>query len=68
MADAKSTTSYSLDLHFSVIKNRPDRGALICSKTCSKKFENKKKGQKWHMPDPIGLLFLFLDKLWSYTG
>ena len=30
--DAKSTPSYSLDLHLSVIKNRPDRGQLICSK------------------------------------
>ena len=30
MADAKSTPSYSLDLHLLVIKNRPNRGPLIC--------------------------------------
>ena len=30
--DAKSTTSYSSDLHFSVFPNRPNRGALICLK------------------------------------
>ena len=29
-ADAKSTPSYSSDLHFSVLKYRPDRGMLIC--------------------------------------
>ena len=51
MVDAKSTPSYSSDLHFSVLQNRPDRGALICSKICSKKFKVKKKGWKWHMPN-----------------
>ena len=31
-ADAISTPFYSSDLHFLVFQNRPDRGALICSK------------------------------------
>ena len=31
-ADAESTPSYSSDLHFSVLQNRPNRGALLCSK------------------------------------
>ena len=30
-ADAKSTPSYSSDLHLSVLHYRPDRGALTCS-------------------------------------
>ena len=34
LADAKSTPSYSSDLHLSVLKNRPDRGQLICLKIC----------------------------------
>ena len=38
-ADAKSTTSYFSDLHFTVFQNRLDRGALICSKI-RKKVEN----------------------------
>ena len=38
MAGAKSTPSYSFDLLFLVIKIRPDRGAFICSKICSKKI------------------------------
>ena len=33
---AISTPSYSSDLHFSVFQNRLYRGALICSKICSK--------------------------------
>ena len=37
-ADAKSTPAYSLDLHFSVVHYRPDRGTLICSKICSKEL------------------------------
>ena len=38
MADAKSTLCYSLDLHFSVFQNRPNRGALICLKIHFKKL------------------------------
>ena len=38
LADTKSTPCYSPGLHLSVIKNRPDRGQLICSNTCSKKL------------------------------
>ena len=33
--DAKSTPSYSLDLHFSVVQDRSKKGELICSKICS---------------------------------
>ena len=54
MADTKSTLSYSSNLHFSVFQNRPNRGALMCWKICSKKFKNKKKGWKWCMPDKKG--------------
>ena len=54
MADAKSTLSYSSNIHFSVFQNRPDRGALICWKICLKKFKNKKKGWKWCMPNKKG--------------
>ena len=56
--DAKSTTSYSSDLHFSVFQNRPHRGALICSKICSKKLQTKKKGMKWHMSDKKSLTMM----------
>ena len=42
--DAKSTPSYSSDLLLSVFQNRPDRGALICLKICSKKYKTKRKG------------------------
>ena len=44
-ADAKSTPTYSSDLHFSVFQYRPDRGALMCSKICLKKLWNKSKGR-----------------------
>ena len=47
----KSTPSFSLGLHFLVLPDRSEKGALICSKICLKKFKNKKKGQKWYMPD-----------------
>ena len=43
LVDAESTPSCSLDLHFSVFQNRPDRGALICSKLCSQLHFNSKK-------------------------
>ena len=43
MADAKSTPSYSSDLHFSVFQNRPDRGVLIFSKICSRSSKPRKK-------------------------
>ena len=42
-ADAKSTPSYSSNLHLSAIKNRSDRGQLICLKVCSKKLYNIEK-------------------------
>ena len=45
-ADAKSTPSYSSDLHFSGFQYRPDRGALICYKICLKKLKNEYKGQQ----------------------
>ena len=32
---AKSTTSYSSDLHFLGFQDRSEKGALICSKICS---------------------------------
>ena len=38
-ADAKSTPSYSSDLHLSVIKNGLDRGPLKCWKTCLKMLQ-----------------------------
>ena len=41
----------SSGLHFLVLQDRPNRRVFICSKICSKKFLNKKKGIKWHMPD-----------------
>ena len=43
LADAKSTPSKSLDLHFSGLKYRPDREALKCSKICSKSSKISKK-------------------------
>ena len=42
-ADAKGNPSYSSDLHFSVFQNRPDRGALICSKYVQKSSKIRKK-------------------------
>ena len=39
-ADAKRTRSHSSDIHFLVFQNRPNRGALVCLKICSKKFLN----------------------------
>ena len=36
MADDKRTLSYSLDLHFSVSQNRPERGAIIGLKKVQK--------------------------------
>ena len=43
LADAKSTPSYYLDLPFSVLHYRSNRGTLICSKICSKKLYNTDK-------------------------
>ena len=51
LADTKSTHFLSPDLHLSVIKIRPDRGKLICSKICSKKLKNKIKGRQLFMPE-----------------
>ena len=32
-------------------KIEPTEGRKICSKNCSKSFSNRKKGQKWYMPE-----------------
>ena len=34
----KAPPCYSSDVHLSVFQNRPNRGALLCSKICLKKF------------------------------
>ena len=51
--DVKSTPSYSSDFLLSVFQNRPNRGALICSKICSKsgiltKMEKEKQENQRH--------------------
>ena len=57
MADAKSTPSYSSDLHFSVFQNRPDRGLLIMFEKMFKKFWNKKKVKNGNCP---------IKKVWQW--
>ena len=58
--DAKSTPSYS------PFQNTSDRGALICSKMCSKKFQNRKKGQKWYIPDKKGRQWCNFSYFWTH--
>ena len=43
VADAKCSCLSTLGPTFLCNKNRPDRGPLICSKICSKKFKISKK-------------------------
>ena len=69
----------SLGLHFSVLQDRPDRGALICSKICSKNYFYNISWQSSGLYNfsflcanlcPISLLayFIFLNKPRSYTS
>ena len=60
----KAPTLIYSDQHISVFQNRPDRGAIICSKLCSKKFSNKKKGWKWYMPDKKAWQWCYMPDKW----